>query len=391
MKIYAAVVVCCLLSLACHKNQSDQPLAPPTPTPPTVTDDSVKTSGKIDSVTSIVACTMNSSSHVISVFNADGSLRWKKYVGGRGGLRASTSYSNGRLFYTYGSDIYAFNIINGDSLWKGYGETVVSATVARDGGVYACSTKYGFFQVAPASGALLNSVYIPDLVPYPPCIKDSIAYLVSSTYTASYSVTAYDLKNKTIKWSTGIGYNPPAGLTVSGNILCLRTGASFLMGININTGNIQWTLKDVEYNEHLVNNNVVYAAAGTLPKSLVAVDLASGAILWRWQKMAPVYYVGGFYTNNDQLVFEAEQNERIIRGVKKSNGDSLWAVHQSFKASLYSPVVAGGKVFRYKSDWEAPYEQKIMIYDAATYKIRDSIKVEGDNYHSLNIITKSEN
>lgn len=377
MKIYAAVVACCLLSLACNKSQSDPPPS--------------STSDKMDSVKSIVACTINSSSHVISVFNADGSLRWKKYVGGRGGLVAYTSYSNGSLFYTDGSDIYAFNITNGDSLWKGYGETVVSPTVAGNGVVYACSTKYGFFQVAAASGALLHSAYIINLVPYPPCIKDSIAYLVSSTYTANYTVTAYDLKTQTIKWSTGIGYNPPAGLAVSGNILCLRTGASSLIGINTNTGNIQWTLKDVPYNEHLVSNNVVYAAAGTLPKSVVAVDVASGAILWRWQTTTPVFTVGSFYTNDDQLIFEAGQKDRVMRGVKKSTGDSLWGVHETYNASVYNPIVAGGKLFRFKSDWEAPYENKIMIYDAATYKVRDSIKVEGEIYQSLNVITKSAN
>lgn len=100
---------------------------------------------------------------------------------------------------------------------------------------------------------------------------------------------------------------------------------------------------------------------------------------------------GSFYTSDDQFVFEAGQNDRVIRSLKRSNGDSLWGVRETFRASVYHPVVGGGKVFRYKIDWNPPYEHKIMVYDAATYKVRDSIKVEGDIYQSINVIKKSEN
>jgi hypothetical protein len=387
MRKYAAVLIACLVSLACHKNQSDPPPVSP-PSPPS--SDTVKTPVIIDSVRAIVACTINSSSHVITVFNGDGSLRWKKYVGGRGGLTAQTSYLNGRLFYTDGGYIYGFNIMNGDSLWRGYGN-VVSPTVVYNGGVYACSASYGFFQMLPESGATYSSSYITNMVPYPPIFKDSIVFILSSTYTADYSITAYNYKTRKIKWTTPIGVNPPGGLTVSGDILCYTTYGSWLTGLNINTGAIQWQLKDAQYAIQLVNNNVIYAAVNSSPKSIIAINVASGAIQWRWQTTTPVYTLGSFYINDDQLVFEAGQNDRVIRGVKRSNGDSLWGVHEVYNSSMYNPIVAGGKLFRYKTDWQAPYANKIMIYDPATYKIKDSLPVEGDIYQSINIITKSQN
>ena len=388
MRKYAAVLIACLVSLACHKNQSDPPTVSP-PSPPT--NDTVKTPVIIDSVRAIVACTINSSSHVITVFNGDGSLRWKKYVGGRGGLTAQTSYLNGRLFYTDGGYIYGFNIMNGDSLWRGYGN-VVSPTVVYNGGVYACSASYGFFQMLPESGATYSSSYITNMVPYPPIFKDSIVFILSSTYTADYSITAYNYKTRKIKWTTPIGVNPPGGLTVSGDILCYTTYGSWLTGLNINTGAIQWQLKDAQYTEFLIDNNVVYAAVNSSPKSFVAVDLNSGALRWKWQATVPTFLLGHFYTNNDQLIFEAEyQNDRLIRAVKKSNGDSLWAVHDIFRALLYAPVVAGGKLFRFKGDWDPPHAYKVYVYDAATHTLKDSLPVEGDIIQSINIITKSQN
>ena len=61
------------------------------------------------------------------------------------------------------------------------------------------------------------------------------------------------------------------------------------------------------------------------------------------------------------------------------------------EALLYTPVVAGGKLFRFKGDWDPPHALKIIVYDAATHTLKDSIPVEGEIEQSINIITKSQN
>lgn len=380
-KILLALVAGASVLLLTRRHETDDQ---PIENPPVV----------VDPVAGIAVSTRDNTARMLSVFNPDGSLRWEKKVGPNNGLIGQISYHRGILFHSYGLGIYAYDIKTGVLLWKGFDFMTASRPTVENAVLYSCTDTYELLEIDPTGGARLKnpSVLVGDLVPYPPLIKDGIAYVVASTPLAYYSVKAIDIKTGVEKWAVAIGYNPPRGLRITGTTLSLINGGAQLKGININTGTLQWELNDHGYFEYITDGDVIYALWGD--RGIAAIDVHTGAKRWQREIAWPANQLKNLYLYKEQVIFQLVKggNSFLMTAINSTHGDSLWSKPQGyFFPDLSAPIISGDKLFQFRTDMFEPYETKIMIYDPATYNRLDSIDVEGESFEDLRIITESEN
>lgn len=268
----------------------------------------------------------------------------------------------------------ARDLATGEERWR---VDVASTSVLRgaplvaDGTVYiGAGTDGGITALDAATGEVRWTTPTPDRVTVylQPTLVDGALYAATGpTSGTSDTVYALDPATGDVRWSTDVGELVYAGPAVADGYVVVGNGDDGrLIALDATTGEVTWTLQRTEdyfIGSPSIADGVVYttttAADGSGGGSLLAVDLASGTLLWEngdpgdGQGTTPAVY--------GDVVVAGSHGTGVVTAYDRVDGSVTWqhpisgAVSASVLTSADGYVVFGSQL-----------DNRVIAVDAAT-------------------------
>jgi outer membrane protein assembly factor BamB len=349
-------------------------------------------------------------------YNADYSVKWKRdQLGTKGtGLNVNSPndafYSNGVVyisedslfgangsFYTI-NKFYAIDINTGVDIWKKRdGNNYIQNGIIRNDTIF-CNLQINGMNGAnniaaynAVNGTLLWMQPLPEKFGANNLKLDgNILYFVCTQSDYSAILYAFDLSNKTTKWKIPIGVNFAgvySKIIINKNILYIKNAAGMLLALDKNTGSSIWQ-KGPGYGSPMFENNLIYTFDNK--NEFSALDPATGSEKLHWQFDFRLRGNPYFYGEN-MHIFSFDPLGNFFNA-----SYSALTTNLNWKKIIFticeSPVISGDKIFNRTTNYGSPTGTKIMILDANSGAVKDSIVLT--NAYSLGytgIITNSGN
>jgi outer membrane protein assembly factor BamB len=351
----------------------------------------------------------NSSSalvNALTAFNMNGSVKWKRTDLGsssdpyltydNGVFFMSVTYfafiGGGPSFISY-NNLYAINATTGNNVWAiTNSQDYIYTPVARKDTLY-CSIVNGSVYSVGAYSASTGSLLWkkPISFPYPANnlhVDGNTLYFVTATSSTVNNVIAFDLSTKTIKWNNPIGVNFAnvySKIVIVNNSLLIKNGTGALLCFDKNTGQTLWSKTNISYEQPVYANNMVYNTNGS---GLFALDVQTGNPLWQWN--TGNWWIGGNpYVSGANVFISGAQNNNFISCFNAANGSLVW--RQDRNDILQYPVVVADKFFlaKLKTMNAGTPDTRIMIFNATTGLVKDSITVTAEDCSPESVISAS--
>ncbi len=247
--------------------------------------------------------------------------------------------------------LYAIDDATGKQKWSiKLNPSYYSTPIVHNNILYTQSN--GFYAIDAISGELkwkLDIPLIPDSFPQSsPIINNNICY-IGSRIGKFYAI---DIINKKVKWefktNSGLTMNTPY---IKDNTVFFTDFYGTLYAININTGLLEWNIKDLQLNSSpIVYNDLLYIHG---QHNIYGIDTKSGLVKWKFDALkskvigenlivengilyAATSYIA--YYENSGFVNRGKSFINIW-GINALNGKTIWTTQKENMTGCSAPIL----------------------------------------------------
>jgi serine/threonine protein kinase/outer membrane protein assembly factor BamB len=254
---------------------------------------------------------------------------------------SSVAQAGNAVYVGAPSTVLAVNATTGKEIWRRTTTSENNENLAVSGGSVVVSGNNGPYALAAAHGNQLWNLSVSNGLGTPLLMAGGVAYLATAVKSDTTSgVTALDPAAGTILWTFAFGENDGvAGQpVVTGGDVYVTSDSGEIFILSAANGSLRKRLTGFgafDAQTIAVAGGVVYAGLNDKKGTVVAVDTASGKMLWR-QSLAPDPF-GASVAITNGVVFAGTETESAA-----SAGNALYALHPATGAQLWSQPVSGG-------------------------------------------------
>ena len=361
----------------------------------------------------------------LTVFEPNGTVRWKKTIKSSNGQDDYIPYGNGMIYNsepigTTGpttQDLTAYDINTGAEVWsiKNSSEKKYYLNLRND--TLFCSSSFtypGLGNIAAfnaRTGALfwrkqLNYPYWPVFLKLD---GNTLFFIVTLSGTDS-RVISFNINTRTVNWeSASLGINLSSAfskIALSSSRVAVKNGTKLLVVFDRNTGALVWTKPGIPFEPPIIHDNKVFTycyrdSRYPLPNDsllgIYAFDVNTGNRLWHWKKDISFSITNPFASGN--MVFHCGAmrdgtnlpDKGYLKGFDLATGNEIWNVATPVTTEGLCHFVGcvGNEVyaFKYPPATGVPgLFARIVRYDYSTGQTKDSIMIPGTSFGRMHLV-----
>jgi len=356
----------------------------------------------------------------LTVFEPNGSVRWKKPRSGSNSQDENIAYGNGMLFFVdpvtnTTEDLYALDINTGATVWsiRNSSEKKHYLVVRNDTLFCGTNTSYPGLGSVAAFNTRTGALYWRKQLNYPywPLFLNldgnTLFFIVSFTTGTDSKLISFNINTQTVNWeSASLGINIATGfsqISVSGSRVAVRNGTKLIMVLDRNTGTTVWTKPGIPFEPPIVHENklftfcyrdINYPPGNDSLMGLYGFDITTGSVLWK--RHIRIEYGGtNPFISGNMLFHSGMTNDSArgpVRGYLKgfdfATGNEVWNVTTgiAYEQLCRHLVCVGNNVYAFKyppTSGGPGLFARIVRYDYSTGQTKDSISIPGESFGKL--------
>jgi outer membrane protein assembly factor BamB len=282
---------------------------------------------------------------------------------------------NTLLFTTFGHKVVALDVRDGHRLWHAsLANIAMSTPIVAGNTVYVGTGKDGVLLQSLRDSFTFRNIYLR--------LKYHAEKAGIMGVQAGDEVAAFDLHSGARRWTYRTDGEDMPSAVYDGGRLIFANGDHHAYALRADTGGELWRtslggLSTMASAVQAGNLVVVAVCGGPMNASAVALNPASGKIVWRspygWCDAAPAYGHGEVFASSLTPGSNRLQASTRVAALDAKTGKTLWVFHGR-PNGLWSGVGSGEAVVAgtyangvyYQSD---PYQAEILAFNAATGKV----------------------
>ena len=354
--------------------------------------------------------------HYLTVFEPNGTVRWKKQRLGSNSQDENIAYGNGMLYFsdprtTTTDDFYALDINTGSTVWSiiNSSEKKYYPVVRND--TLFCSTSFfypGFGNITAfnaRSGALIwrKALNYPYWPVYLKLDGNTLFFIISLTSGTDSKLISFNINTQTVNWeSASLGINIASvfsQIAVSDSRVAVKNGTKLMMVFDKNTGATVWTKPGIPFEPPVIHESKMFTYCGRdayYPVSndslmgLYAFDVTTGSQLWKKRMRIEFAATNPFVSGN--MLFhsgitkdDATAPEKgYLKGLDVATGNEIWnvATGLTYEQICRHLTCLGNNVYAFKYPSSTGYA-RIVRYDYSTGQTKDSISIPGESFGKM--------
>ena len=301
--------------------------------------------------------------NIYSIDARDGRLLWKFMTGAR--IKSSPAVVNGKVYV--GPDdgyVYCLDAKNGSLIWKtdagGYIEAsfkavtgIRSSPIVVGGRVFVGSLDTSLYCLNANSGDVVWSYETGGYITSTPAVSNGVVYITSQEVSSGV-IYKIDAADGTLIWERDIQYviaadrgiDLHASPTVGDGMVFVAANKQKYYGVNVTTGEIEWTYVTTEGTEGIGGYLIASMAYHDGELYIIdmffitALDTNTGEVVWKsWigteLYTTPTYADGKIYVTTDRrfvYVINATDGSRLSFF---ETGSNSWSAPSMYEGRLY--------------------------------------------------------